>query len=56
MMSYDDNCVLNSLPVWDFENFKHLIFVAWSVPFKYVIDTSTFAQSNSQMLQSLDAS
>jgi hypothetical protein len=30
--NYDASCTLTSLPVWDFENFKHLIFVVQSVP------------------------
>jgi hypothetical protein len=25
--NYDASCVVTSLPVWDLENFKHLIFV-----------------------------
>jgi hypothetical protein len=29
---YDASCMLTSLPVWDLENFKRLIFVAQSVP------------------------
>jgi hypothetical protein len=29
--NYDDSCALSSLPVWDLENFKHLIFVLQSV-------------------------
>jgi hypothetical protein len=30
--NYDASCSLTSLPVWDLENFKRLIFVAQSVP------------------------
>jgi hypothetical protein len=30
--NYDASCTLTSLPVWDLENFKLLIFVAQSVP------------------------
>jgi hypothetical protein len=29
--NYDANCTLTSLPVWDLENFKRLIFVVQSV-------------------------
>jgi hypothetical protein len=29
---YDASCMLTSLPVWDLENLKRLIFVAQSVP------------------------
>jgi hypothetical protein len=29
---YDTGCTLTSLPISDFENLKHLIFVAQSVP------------------------
>jgi hypothetical protein len=36
--NYDASCELTSLPVWDLENFKRLIFVAQSVhPFLYFI-------------------
>jgi hypothetical protein len=31
--NYDVICTLTSLPVADLENFKHLFFVAQSVPF-----------------------
>jgi hypothetical protein len=34
--NYDASCTLTSLPVWDLENFKRLIFVVQSVQFKYV--------------------
>jgi hypothetical protein len=30
--NYDASCTVASLPVWDFENFKRLIFVVQSVP------------------------
>lgn len=30
--NYDSSCMLTSLPVWDLENFRCLIFVAHSVP------------------------
>jgi hypothetical protein len=30
--NYDGSCTLTSLPVWDLENFKCLIFVVQSVP------------------------
>jgi hypothetical protein len=30
--NYDASCTLTSLPVWDLENFKCLIFVVQSVP------------------------
>jgi hypothetical protein len=30
--NYDASCTLTSLPVWDLENFKRLIFVVQSVP------------------------
>jgi hypothetical protein len=29
--NYDASCTLTSLPVWDFENFKRLIFVVQNV-------------------------
>jgi hypothetical protein len=29
--NYDANCTVTSLPVWDFENFKRLIFAVQSV-------------------------
>jgi hypothetical protein len=29
--NYDASCTITSLPVWDFENFKRLIFVVQSV-------------------------
>jgi hypothetical protein len=29
--NYDASCILMSLPVWDVENFKHLIFIAQCV-------------------------
>jgi hypothetical protein len=29
--NYDASCTLTSLPVWDLENFKRLIFVVQSV-------------------------
>jgi hypothetical protein len=29
--NYDASCTLTSLPVWDLQNFKHLIFVAQSI-------------------------
>jgi hypothetical protein len=29
--NYDASCMLTSLPVWDLENFKHLVFVVHSV-------------------------
>jgi hypothetical protein len=29
--NYDASCTLTSLPVWDFENFKRLIFVVQTV-------------------------
>lgn len=29
--NYDVNCTLTSLPVWDFKNFKCLVFVTQSV-------------------------
>jgi hypothetical protein len=30
--NYDASCTLTSLPVWDLENFKSLIFTVQSVP------------------------
>jgi hypothetical protein len=30
--NYDAGCTLTSLPVWDLQNFKRLIFVVQSVP------------------------
>jgi hypothetical protein len=30
--NYDASCTLTSLPVWDLENFKRLVFVVQSVP------------------------
>jgi hypothetical protein len=30
--NYDASCTLTSLPVWDLENFKCLVFVVKSVP------------------------
>jgi hypothetical protein len=30
--NYDARCTLTSLPVWDLQNFKRLIFVVQSVP------------------------
>jgi hypothetical protein len=30
-LNYDASCTLTSLPVWDLENFKRLIFVVQSV-------------------------
>jgi hypothetical protein len=33
--NYDASCTLTSLPVWDLENFKRLIFVVQSVPIYY---------------------
>jgi hypothetical protein len=30
-LNYDASCTLKSLPVWDLENFKRLIFVVQSV-------------------------
>jgi hypothetical protein len=32
--NYDASCTLTSLPAWDFENFKRLIFVVQSVHVK----------------------
>jgi hypothetical protein len=29
--NYDASCTLTSLPVWDLENFNHLVFVVQSV-------------------------
>jgi hypothetical protein len=29
--NYDASCMPTSLPVWDLENFKHLVFVVQSV-------------------------
>jgi hypothetical protein len=34
--NYDASCTLTSLPVWDLENFKRLVFVVQSVP-KYLL-------------------
>jgi hypothetical protein len=34
--NYDASCTLTSLPVWDLENFKCLVFVVQSVPNYYV--------------------
>jgi hypothetical protein len=34
--NYDASCTLTSLPVWDFENFKRLVFVVQSVQQKSV--------------------
>jgi hypothetical protein len=31
--NYDASCMLTSRPVWDSENFKHLIFVVQSVQY-----------------------
>jgi hypothetical protein len=31
--NYDASCTLTSLPVWDLENFKRLIFVVQTVQF-----------------------
>jgi hypothetical protein len=33
--NYDASCTLTSLPVWDLENFKCLIFAAQSVHFLF---------------------
>jgi hypothetical protein len=30
--NYDGSCTLTSLPVWDLENFKRLIFIVQTVP------------------------
>jgi hypothetical protein len=35
--NYDASCTLTSLPVWDFENIKRLIFVVQIVPWSWVI-------------------
>jgi hypothetical protein len=35
--NYDASCTVTSLPVWDSENFKRLIFVAQSVQHMTVI-------------------
>jgi hypothetical protein len=43
--NYDANCKLTSLPVWDFENFKRLIFVVQSVPFPHLSPQVNIAQS-----------
>jgi hypothetical protein len=29
--NYDATCMLTSLPVWDLEDFKHLVFVVQSI-------------------------
>jgi hypothetical protein len=29
--NYDASCTVASIPIWDLENFKHLIFVVLSV-------------------------
>jgi hypothetical protein len=45
--NYDASCTLTSLPVWDLENFKHLIFVAQSVHYTQSIGaTSTICLSH----------
>jgi hypothetical protein len=33
---YDISCTLTSLLVWDFKNFKYLVFVVQSVPLEYL--------------------
>jgi hypothetical protein len=33
--NYDASCTLTSLPVWDLENLKRLVFVVLSVPTKF---------------------
>jgi hypothetical protein len=34
--NYDANCTLTSLPIWDLENFKRLVFVVQSVQFEQI--------------------
>jgi hypothetical protein len=41
--NYDASCMLTSLPVWDLENFRHLVFVVQSV---HVVGTIPEAISN----------
>jgi hypothetical protein len=40
--NYDVSCTLTSLPVWELENFKRLIFVVQSVPPSIKINISAF--------------
>jgi hypothetical protein len=35
--NYDASCTFTSLPVWDLENFKRLVFVVQSVQLKSVV-------------------
>jgi hypothetical protein len=38
--NYDASCTLTSLPVWDLENFKRLIFVVQTVPLVIVVGST----------------
>jgi hypothetical protein len=50
--NYDASCTVTSLPVWDFENFKRLIFVVQSVHnFRYCFVVHPQLESNSACIR-----
>jgi hypothetical protein len=51
--NYDTSCTVTSLPVWDLENFKRLIFVVQSVQYIQCADKSPPQEQKSAQISAL---
>jgi hypothetical protein len=50
-LNYDASCMLTSLPVWDLENFKRLIFVVQSVQVLDGSENTDFVMAHQEQAQ-----